>query len=73
MKEEEIDKALAKLVKLGHDWSGWETLYRDPANGCFWEVTYPHAEMHGGGPRQLSQITASNAAAKYPSLIYKDL
>jgi hypothetical protein len=69
MVELEIDAALTKLEKLGHDHSGWETLYRDPATGAPWEVTFPHSEMHGGGPRQLSQIALSAAAAKYPALI----
>jgi hypothetical protein len=69
MTEAEISTALAKLEKLGHDQSGWETLHRDPATGALWEVIYPHGEMHGGGPRQLSEITPSDAAAKYPALI----
>ena len=39
MTETEIDAALAGLKKLGHDRSGWDTLYRDPASGKLWEVT----------------------------------
>ena len=44
---------------------GWETLYRDPSDGRFWELTYPRGEMHGGGPRQLIQISVSEAEVKY--------
>jgi hypothetical protein len=69
MTEADITAALATLEKLGHDWSGWETLYRNPATGALWEITYPHGEMHGGGPRRLSEITPSDAAAKYPERI----
>ena len=29
MTEKEIDAALLRLVKLGHDASGWLTLYHD--------------------------------------------
>ena len=68
MTEAEISTALAKLEKLGHDASGWEALYRDRATGALWEVTYPYSEMHGGGPRRLSEIAPSDAATKYPAL-----
>jgi hypothetical protein len=43
----------------------WETLYRDPNDGRYWERTYPQSEMHGGGPRQLRCMTAGEAAQKY--------
>jgi len=45
--------------------NGWETLYRDPTDLRFWELTYPHSEMHGGGPPMLRCITAEEAHAKY--------
>jgi hypothetical protein len=43
----------------------WETLYRDPADGRFWELTYPCGEMHGGGPRRLTSLSADAVAEKY--------
>jgi hypothetical protein len=58
MTEAEIDLALARLEKLGLDQSGWDTLYRDPATGKFWEIIYPESRLHGGGPRQLSEVAA---------------
>jgi hypothetical protein len=58
MREEDIDLALSKLEKLGHDPSGWDTLYRDPATGALWEVIYPQSYMHGGGPRQFERDRA---------------
>lgn len=44
---------------------GWETLYRNPSDGRFWERTYPQSEMHGGGPMRLINISAADAVAKY--------
>lgn len=68
MREEDIDLALSKLERLGHDPSGWDTLYRDPATGTLWEVIYPQSYMHGGGPRQLSEIAPSVASIRYSAV-----
>jgi immunity protein 27 of polymorphic toxin system len=54
-----------KLERIANDWSGWETLYRDPRDGRLWELTYPQSEMHGGGPRRLHVLSRDEAAAKY--------
>lgn len=48
--------------------AGWETLYRDPTDGRYWELTYPEGEMHGGGPARLSWISEEDAEAKYGKL-----
>lgn len=55
------------LKKIAHSpQSGaWETLYRDPENGRYWEKTYPKGEMHGGGPPALVCLTADEAVRKY--------
>ena len=37
-------------VGVGKESGGWEKLYRDPADGRYWLLTYPHGEMQGGGP-----------------------
>jgi len=50
---------------LGKDWSRWETLYRDPVDQRLWEQTYPHGEMHGGGPPALRCISQEAAKEKY--------
>jgi hypothetical protein len=47
---------------------GWETLYRDPEDGRYWELTYPQGEMHGGGPPRLKYLPIAEAKAKYPVL-----
>jgi Immunity protein 27 len=54
-----------KLERIATDRSGWETLYRDPRDGRFCELTYPRGEMHGGGPRRLHVLLRGEAAAKY--------
>lgn len=53
------------LVRLMSDWSGWDTLYQDPTDNRFWEHTYLHGEMHGGGPPTLRNITQDEARQKY--------
>ena len=45
--------------------NGWEVLFRDPSDGRYWEYTYPHGEMHGGGPPSLIHITQGTAKLKY--------
>jgi hypothetical protein len=53
------------LFELRRAADGWEVLYRDPATAAFWELTYPSGEMHGGGPRLLRRIDATEALSKY--------
>ena len=55
----------AKLQEIARDWSGWDTLYRDPRDGRLWELTYPQSEMHGGGPRRLHILSREEATQKY--------
>lgn len=60
-------RALVKsaLTKVGTDASGWDTLYRDPQDGRYWELTYPHGHMHGGGPPRLAAMSREEARKKY--------
>jgi Immunity protein 27 len=44
---------------------GWDTLYRDPSDGRFWELIYPQSQMHGGGPMRLTCISTAEAIKKY--------
>ena len=48
---------------------GWETLYQDPYDGRYWELTYPQGEMHGGGPARLTYLPDGRARVKYVDLI----
>jgi hypothetical protein len=45
----------SKLEKVRAD--NWRILYRHRESGEFWELTYPHGELHGGGPRLLRRVT----------------
>lgn len=56
------------LTELGKDESGWDTLYRDPEDGRFWERIYRMSHMHGGGPPALLNLSEKDAREKYASL-----
>jgi hypothetical protein len=44
------------LQKVATSTSGWETLYRDPNDGRYWERTYPQSETHGGVHQDLTLL-----------------
>jgi len=54
--------------EVAKDERHWRTLYKDPDSGEFWELDYPHAEMHGGGPQRVTRITPQDARQRYPEL-----
>jgi hypothetical protein len=43
----------------------WQSLFRDPADGRFWERTYPHGDSHGGGPPAIRCIDERAARETY--------
>lgn len=53
------------LLEKAKDVSGWDTLYKDPSDGRYWELIYPQSNLHGGGPPELHQITFERAKEKY--------
>ena len=53
------------LEHLANDTSGWESLFRDPADSRLWELYYSRGEMHGGGPPGLRNLTELQARSKY--------
>lgn len=57
------------LIKLGHDDSGWATLFKDPGDGRLWELIYAQSELHGGGPPSLFNITRQAAELKYQGIL----
>jgi Immunity protein 27 len=59
------------LVEVGRDASGWTTLYRDPSDGRYWELTYPQGELQGGGAPQLRYVTIQEAKQKYGEQVIK--
>ena len=54
-----------RLIACGHAGGGWDQLYRDPRDGRFWELTFPHGSVLTGGPRRLEWVDASVAREKY--------
>lgn len=53
------------LVRVCADPSGWDSLYRDPADGRFWELTYPESDVQGGGPPRLECLSIDQVREKY--------
>jgi hypothetical protein len=49
-----------ELEKIAVSPDGWEILYRDPADGRYWEIFYPQSEMHGGGPESLRVVDSES-------------
>lgn len=54
-----------KKIASSPKWGDWEQLFQDPLDGRYWEKTYPHGEMQGGGPPQLKWLSEDEARAKY--------
>lgn len=53
-----------KIFGFSEESGGWDKLYRDPADGRFWLLTYPFSEMHGGGPPTLRNLLLSEDEAR---------
>ena len=47
------------LRRLSQADGGWSVLYEDPTDGRHWELTYPEASSHGGGPPRLRLFSRS--------------
>jgi hypothetical protein len=61
-----IDHLIADhLIEVDGREGGWTKLYLDPSAGTYWELTYPRSEMHGGGPRILTQLSADAVRSQY--------
>ena len=53
-----IDELLSsELAQIAVPDGGWRRLYRHRTTGRLWELSYPHSEMHGGGPRRLRELS----------------
>lgn len=51
--------------RLTVDASEWLTLYQDPLDGRYWELSYPSSDESGGGPPRLSMLTYEEAREKF--------
>ena len=45
-------------------------LFVDEADGRYWELTYLHSGMHGGGPKRLSTLSREEAVLRYPRVAW---
>ncbi|HEY6562783.1 MAG TPA: Imm27 family immunity protein [Polyangiaceae bacterium] len=60
-----IEELIAQhLDRIASDASGWDTLYRDPDDGRYWELIYEQSDMHGGGPPSLVQVDVATPGVK---------
>ncbi len=57
-----------RLRRVAEREGGWTVLYEDPIDKSYWELTYPHSEMQGGGPPKLTKLSIDNAWRAYPDL-----
>jgi hypothetical protein len=56
-------------IAVSKQWGAWETLFRDPNDGRYWERTYPQGELQGGGPPRLRCLSAEEAKQKYGDVV----
>jgi Immunity protein 27 len=65
-----IERLVSKyLHEVGQSDNGWDTLYRDPVDGRYWELTYPESHMHGGGPPRLTYLSHEQVRERYGNII----
>jgi hypothetical protein len=57
-----------RLRKIGVRGGGWTTLYQDPFDKTFFELSFPQGEMHGGGPAKLTRIDIEQVHEFYPDV-----
>jgi hypothetical protein len=48
----------------------WETLFRAPDDGRYWELTYPQSGTLGGGPPQLKCVSTQEGTKKYGTAVF---
>ena len=53
------------LVKIAESEDGWATLFLDPIDGRYWELTYPESNLHGGGAPCLKSIPIDVVATRF--------
>ena len=63
-----LQLASEHLQKLSAIDGGWTQLLRDPADGRYWELAYPHSQMHGGGPARLTAISGDRTRKVWSAL-----
>ncbi|QDA62392.1 Imm27 family immunity protein [Hymenobacter jejuensis] len=54
-----------QLRYVARDESGWLRLYQDPADGRYWELSFPQGHLQGGGPPALTRLEREEAIRRY--------
>lgn len=54
-----------RLQPKGRTDDGWTALFLDQRDGRFWELTFPHGSLFGGGPRELTWLPVEDVELKY--------
>ena len=54
-----------RLESVARAEDGWLHLFRDPADGRYWELSYPEGQRDRTGPRRLKAMDAQLAREKY--------
>lgn len=57
--------ARKNLVRVRVDDVNWIVLHQNPATREHWRESFPHSEMHGGGPPVFEKITAEDAKREF--------
>jgi hypothetical protein len=53
------------LIRLTSDPGGWLTLFQDPTDERYCELSYPESSDYGGGPPRLRTLTHQEARSKF--------
>lgn len=53
------------MTKISDRDGGWTILYFSPTDQTYWELSYPHGHMHGGGSPKLTSLTDEEASSIY--------
>ena len=61
---ERLTTSYLEKIAASKDSGEWDTLFRDPGDGRYWERSYLQSEMQGGGPPRLSVLSAEKAHAR---------
>lgn len=56
------------LERVATGEGGWAVLYRDPADGRLWELTFPLGTLLDGGPPRLETIVPEDARRRYDAV-----
>jgi hypothetical protein len=71
VQSDEAEQRIRELIStylhyLAVDSSGWEKLYRDPADGRYWELTFPHGALQAGARRNYDVSTRTMPSQNTP-------